>query len=116
MPKMPRDPSPESTLAFLRDPYRFISARCQRYHADLFETRLLLRKTICMMGKEAAELFDDPERFTRIGAAPEPVQSTLFGHGGVQGLDGQTHVHRKQMFMGLMTPARIDLLVDMSAD
>lgn len=52
MPEMPRDPSPESTLAFLRDPSRFISTRCQRYHADLFETRLFLQKTICMLGKE----------------------------------------------------------------
>lgn len=91
MPSFPRDSSPDSTLALLRDPYQFIAKRCRTHGADLFETRLLLRKTICMSGPEVAELFYDGSRFTRHGAAPQRLQKTLFGKGGVQGLDGEAH-------------------------
>ncbi len=50
MPRIPRDKSLDSTLALLSDPHRFISTRCRRYQSDLFETRLLLQRTICMTG------------------------------------------------------------------
>lgn len=116
MPAIPRDGSPESTLALLRDPYGFIAKRCRRYGSDLFETRLLLRPTICMTGPEAAELFYDERRFTRRGATPGRIQATLFGRGGVQGLDGEAHRHRKQLFMSLMTPERIGQLGELAAD
>ena len=104
MPQIPRDKSLDSTLALISDPYRFISERCQRYHSDLFETRLMLRKAICMTGPQAAEIFYDPSRFVRRGAPAARIQATLFGRGGVQGLDGDAHRHRKQMFLSLMTP------------
>ena len=107
MPGFPRDKSFDSTLALIRDPYEFIAKRCRRYGSDLFQTRLMLRKTICMTGPEAAELFYDEERFVRRGATPGRIQKTLFGRGGVQGLDDEAHRHRKQMFMALMTPERI---------
>ncbi|MBS0264502.1 MAG: cytochrome P450 [Planctomycetes bacterium] len=110
MPEIPRDKWPESTLALLRDPYQFISKRCRRYWSDLFQTRLMFRKTICMTGPEAAALFYDEDRFTREGVAPGWLKKTLFGKGGVQGLDGEAHQHRKQMFMSLMAPERIDRL------
>lgn len=115
MPRIPRDKSFESTLALIRDPYRFIAKRCQRYEADLFETRLLLRRTICMTGPDAAQLFYDPSRFERRGAMPKAIQKTLLGEGGVQGLDGEAHRYRKQMFMSLMTPERIEQLVKRTA-
>ncbi|NWN33502.1 cytochrome P450, partial [Klebsiella michiganensis] len=41
------------------------------------------------------------------------IQKTLLGQGGVQGLDGETHRHRKQMFMGLMTPERVRALAQL---
>ena len=44
MRPMPRDENLDSTLAFLAEPYEFISKRCHRYGRDLFETRLLLRR------------------------------------------------------------------------
>jgi fatty-acid peroxygenase len=94
----------DSTLALLADPYRFIGKECRRRGTDLFEARILLQPTICMTGRGAAELFYDSRRFKRAGAAPEPVRATLFGKGGVQGLDGAVHRHRKTMFMDLMTP------------
>ncbi|MEU8296879.1 cytochrome P450 [Micromonospora sp. NPDC048909] len=107
MATIPADRSPESTLALLRDGYRFIGARCNRYDSDIFQTRLLLRRTICLRGRPAAELFYDPERFQRAGAMPLRVQRTLTGRGGVQGLDGAAHRDRKTMLMALMTPTAV---------
>ena len=116
MPRIPRDKRFDSTLALFRDPYEFISKRCQRYGSDLFQTRLLLRKTICMTEPQASELFYDPSRFMRRGAMPDRIQKTLLGRGGVQGLDDEAHRHRKQMFMALMTPERIGQLGELTAD
>ena len=115
MPRIPRDQSFDSTLALLLDPYGFVSKRCRRYGADLFQARLLLRPTICMTGPEAAEMFYRQDLFVRRGATPGRIQKTLFGRGGVQGLDGDAHRHRKQMFMSLMTPERIDILKELTA-
>lgn len=95
MPEMPRGTRLDSTLALLRDPYGFIARRSRRFQSEVFETRLLLRETICMTGPRAAELFYDEERFMRRGATPGRIQDTLFGRGGVQGLDGTAHRHRK---------------------
>ena len=116
MPEIPHNRWPESTLALLRDPYQFISKRCRRYRSDLFQTRLMFRKTICMTGPEAAALFYDEDRFTRAGVAPGWLKKTLFGKGGVQGLDGETHRHRKQMFMSLMARERIERLGSSATD
>lgn len=76
----------------------------------------MLRKTVCMMGRDAAELFYDEGRFTRSGVAPGWLQKTLFGQGGVQGLDGEAHRHRKQMFLSLMSPERVERLGGIAAD
>ncbi|PZF87903.1 cytochrome P450 [Micromonospora deserti] len=107
MATIPADRSLESTLAFLRDGYRFIGARCDRYGTDIFQTRLLLERTICLRGRPAAELFYDRERFIRAGALPRRVQRTLTGVGGVQGLNGAAHADRKAMFLSIMTPAAV---------
>ena len=107
MPPIPQNTSLDSTLAFVGDPDRFISRECRRHRSDLFQTRLLLQQTICMTGAEAAAIVYDPDRFVRHGAAPARLQQTLFGRGGVQGLDGARHRQRKQMFMSLMTPDQV---------
>lgn len=112
MPRIPRDRSLDSTLAVLLDPYGFISNRCRKYRTDLFETRLMLRRTICMTGPSASEVFYDQRNFVRRGAMPERIRRTLIGRGGVQGLDDAEHQHRKQMFMSLMTPERIGELAE----
>ncbi|MEV4758601.1 cytochrome P450 [Micromonospora sp. NPDC049559] len=109
---MPRDRSPDSTLALLRDGYRFVSRRCDRYGTDVFQTRLLLRRTICMRGREAARLFYDQDRFQRHGAAPLRLQQTLLGKGGVQSLDGEAHAARKRLLISLLRPERIHALAD----
>ncbi|HEU4532752.1 MAG TPA: hypothetical protein VFS00_01495, partial [Polyangiaceae bacterium] len=113
---MPRDAWPESTLALRLDPYRFISERCKRFGSDVFRARLLLRETICLSGREGAELFYDRERFTRLGAAPEPLVHTLFGRGGVQMLEGDAHLRRKQMFLAIVAPERVRRLGEATAE
>ncbi|AUX41241.1 uncharacterized protein SOCE26_026510 [Sorangium cellulosum] len=113
---IPRDPLPDSTLALLMDPYRLVMRQCRKLGADLFETRLLLQRTICMTGPEASRLFHDTSRFMRKGAAPLRLQATLFGRGGVQMLDDAAHRHRKRMFLSMMTPESIQRLVDIAAD
>ena len=116
MPGMPQDNSLDSAPALVRDGYTFISKRCDRARSDVVQTRLLFQPTICMRGKEAAELLYDAKRFQRAGAAPKRMQKTLVGEGGVQGLDGGAHRWRKQMFMSLMTPQSIKRLAEMTGD
>jgi fatty-acid peroxygenase len=108
---MPADGRADATLALLADPYRFIARRARALGSDAFATRLMLRPTICLTGPAAAALFYDATRFERRGAAPEPLQATLFGKGALQSLDGAEHEARKAMFLALMTPARIEDLV-----
>ncbi|SIR85258.1 cytochrome P450 [Micromonospora avicenniae] len=107
MASIPTDRSPDSSLALLREGYRFIGARCDRHGGDIFQTRLLLRRTICLRGRDAATLFYGADRFARAGAMPLRVQRTLTGRGGVQGLDDAAHRERKAMLMSLMTPTAI---------
>src|SRR3546814_8468353 len=97
MPQIPRDNRPDATLALFNDPYRFISKQCRAYGSDLFETRLMLRKTICMTGPEAARLFYDQSRFTRHCAMIGRIQKTLLGKGGVQGLDNRSEEKKSEL-------------------
>ncbi|MCB0061543.1 MAG: cytochrome P450 [Caldilineaceae bacterium] len=113
MKSIPQDPAPDNTVALLREGYNFIPHRCQRYHSDLFATRLLLQQTICMRGEAAAQLFYDTDRFSRQGAMPSAVRNSLLGFHGVQGLDGEAHQHRKGMLMSLMVPPRIAALTQL---
>lgn len=108
---VPRDPAVDGTVGLLREGYAFIGNRCDRLRTDVFETRLLGARTLCMRGAAAARLLYDVTRMQREAAMPRRVQSTLTGRGGVQGLDGEAHRLRKAMFMSLMTAERIAALV-----
>jgi len=101
------DPIPDRTLSFLSDPYHFIARQCRLRGIDTFETRLLLEKTVCLTGSEAARMFYGESRLKREGAAPEPVQATLFGKGGLQQLDGAAHHARKVLFLTLLAPGNV---------
>jgi len=116
MRQMPRHGRFDSSLALLRQGYLFIDNGCRATGSDIFETRLLLRRTICMRGAEAARVFYDNERFARRGAMPSPVRRTLLGTGGVQGLDGEAHRARKAAFMSLMTESRLRDLAALTGD
>ena len=109
---IPRDHGLDHTYSMLRDPYRFISRRCREHGADVFEARIMLRPTICMTGREAAEVFYDPKRFMRRGAAMLRIQESLFGRGGVQTLDEAEHQHRKRFFLDILSPERMAKLVE----
>jgi fatty-acid peroxygenase len=102
----------DSTFALLRDPYRYISRRSSELGENVFETRLLLRPTTFVTGVDAAGVFYDPARFQRDGAAPPPLQKTLFGQGGVQGLDDEEHRQRKAMFLQIVQPERVEALAE----
>ncbi|WP_160032116.1 cytochrome P450 [Paenibacillus sp. An7] len=99
----PKEEGLDNTLNVLKEGYLYITNRSIGFQSNLFETRLLGEKAICMRGEEAAQLFYDNEKFIREGAAPKRVLKTLFGENGVQTLDGEEHHHRKAMFMSLMS-------------
>ena len=109
--RIPKDPSFDGTLAVLRDGYRFIFNRCRKLNSDLFQTRLLLRRAVCIHGEEAARIFYDGERFTRVGAIPPTQAKLLQDYGSVQGLDGEHHRHRKRMFTELLAPEEVARLM-----
>ena len=54
MPEIPHDHSLDSALALACDGYVFISKRCERLKSDVFQTRLLFQKFICLRGAEEA--------------------------------------------------------------
>jgi fatty-acid peroxygenase len=116
MTQLPRERALDSTLALAAEGYTFISTRCRRHASDLFETRLTLRKVVCMTGEEASRTFYTPGRFTRVGAALPTSLALLQDYGSVQTLDGPAHGWRKRMFMSLMTPEGIARLRSLVAD
>lgn len=65
---IPRERVLDNTLTMLLEGYHYIPNRRRRFQSDIFQTRLLGQKVICMGGEEAAEIFYDQEKFTRKGA------------------------------------------------
>lgn len=116
MAEIPRDRSFDGTRALLfSEGYEFISNRCRRYGADLFATRIMLRKAVCMQGAEAAEQFYFPGRFTRRGALPLFALTLIQDLGSVMVMDGEDHRRRKEMFLSLMKPEAIAHLAERTA-
>ncbi len=111
---LPKEEGVDHTLSLLKEGYLFLANRRNTLNSKVFETRVLGKKAICLSGKEAAELFYDNKKFIRHGVVPERVIQTLFGKGGVQGLDGEEHTHRKKMFMSVMTKERLQQLADIT--
>ncbi|GAA4906779.1 fatty-acid peroxygenase [Stackebrandtia albiflava] len=95
--------------------YRFISRRMDRLRATAFQARLLGSPTVFLRGRSAAQLFYDNTKFTRVGAIPGPIKSTLFGRDTVHGLDGHAHHHRKAMFLGLLDDDAVEQVTDIAA-
>ncbi|KLA35390.1 hypothetical protein B4080_3303 [Bacillus cereus] len=114
--QMPKEEGIDHTLCFLREGYMYILNRCHSFSSDIFETRLLGKKAICMGGKEATEVFYDAEKFKRKDATPNRVIETLFGRNGVQALDGAVHKHRKEMFMSIMSPDGLKKLTTIATE
>lgn len=99
--KMPKYAGLDNTTSLVKQGYTFISQAADSLNTDVFETRLLGQRMYCMRGSAAVELFYDESKFARENVAPMPIRKTLFGEGGVQGLDDEEHKHRKALFMQL---------------
>jgi fatty-acid peroxygenase len=115
MPRIARDPTFEASIGMLRDGYDFIWSRCRRSETDLFSTRLLGRRAVCIHGREAAKLFYDESKVQRTRAVPRRVLTSLFGKGAVHTLDGHAHQTRKSAFLSLMTPESLERLAEETA-
>ena len=111
--EIPRDEALDSSLALLREGYAFIPARCRRLASDLFETRIMLSKAVCMSGAEAAAEFYRPDRFTRRHAMPPSAFTLIQDNGSVMALDGEAHRRRKAMFLSVMRPERLGRFVEL---
>lgn len=116
MPTLPAAPGFDATLALLRDPYRWIGKTARRLGCDAFHTRLFLQPVVCLTGPAAATLFYQAPQFSREGAALPRIVKTLVGAGGVQGLDGAAHRHRKALFLEILSPPRIAALAALVQD
>lgn len=104
----------DRSLNLILHPYTFIRRMQKIEHADVFYTRVLFQKTICMTGEEAGKVFYDKRYFMRQKAAPLNLRKTLFGDGAIQGLDGDEHLLRKQLFMSLVTPDSLERLASLT--
>ena len=60
------------TLAFLRNPFRFLEDR-QRRHGHVWKSRLLGRRIVFLSGTEGARAFYDPQQHQPRGRAPVPA-------------------------------------------
>jgi len=88
--------------------YNLLSELRKDVDAPVVKAEFLTEEVTAIYGEEAARKFYDPEKFKREGAMPKPVLKTLFGEDGVQTLDGKAHHHRKNYFMDLMKPERME--------
>ena len=104
----------DSSIALMRDAYLFIPKLRQKYNSDIIETRIMLKRAVCISGPDAGELFYDNEKMMREGAMPVHVQATLTGRGVVQTLDGELHRKRKELFMSFMTREKISQLLTLT--
>jgi len=107
---------PDSTLALLREGYLWFPRRRDHTGGAPIRTRLGGMRVTGLSGAEALAFFYDEDHVRRAGAIPEPILSTLFGHGAVHTLDGREHRERKAMFLSLMSPQAIAQLVARTND
>ncbi|MFE6649305.1 hypothetical protein ACFVJS_22250 [Nocardioides sp. NPDC057772] len=67
--------------------------------------KLLGNDALVVSGPAAVRRFYDPSLIRRTGAVPPPLAALLFGRGAVHGLDGDEHLHRKDLFLQLLDDA-----------
>lgn len=90
---IPKEETLDHSAALLREGYLFISNRMKKFQSDLFETRVMGKKVVCITGEEAARVFYNTEFFKRKGAAPYRVQQSLFGVNAIQTIKPQADVY-----------------------
>ena len=89
------------TLAFAKNPFRFIEERLTAY-GRIFRSNVLGRKTVVVAGADAAGRFIDPSIVMREGSMPPHVQE-LFGGRSLPLLDGEVHAERKRTVLQAFT-------------
>jgi fatty-acid peroxygenase len=108
-----RRPRLDSSLALALQGYAWLPNERRRLGSDTIRTRLAGRPVLGLCGPDGARFFYDRTNVQRAGALPEPVLSTLFGHGAVHTLDGEEHRVRKAMFLSVAKPAdTVEALAD----
>lgn len=93
---------PDDTLLLALDGPAFIGNRCRELGSDVFETRVMLQRTVCMLGAEAAQLFYS-DKLQREAGAPKVA---LLGPLDVVRLVDKTHAE----WRAYDWPARVSLL------
>ncbi|WP_303983598.1 cytochrome P450 [Niallia circulans] len=111
---VPSEKGLDKTISLLKEGYLFINNRMDKFNSDIFTVRLLGQNVICIKGEEAVKIFYDSEKFQRNGAAPNRVQQSLFGKNAVQTMDDEKHLHRKLLFMSLLTPEHQQKLANLT--
>lgn len=112
--QMPKEIGIDHSISLLKEGYHFILNRSEKFQSNVFETRILGKKAICMIGEEAAQVFYDPKKFQRTDAAPNRIVQTLFGKNSVQTLDDEEHRNRKAMLMSVMTEEHLNHLFELT--
>ncbi|WP_246260244.1 cytochrome P450 [Streptomyces typhae] len=95
----------DSTLALLTQGYAWLPDLSRRKGPGPVRTRLLGKPAVALRGPAAVKFFYDEQHVRRRTALPEPILSTLFGHGAVHTLDGREHRARKALFVSLLQDA-----------
>ena len=93
------------TLAFAKNPFRFIEQRLAA-HGRMFRTSVLGRKAVVLAGADAAGRFIDSSVVMREGSMPPHVQE-LFGGRSLPLLDGDAHKTRKGLVLQAFTRAAV---------
>ncbi|TSI06206.1 cytochrome P450 [Lysinibacillus sp. BW-2-10] len=114
--QMPREEGFDHSFGLLKEGYNFIKNRSENLNSNVFETRILGKKAICMTGEEAAALFYDATKFQRADAAPNRIVQSLFGKDSVQTLDGEEHKNRKALLMSVMHQESITNLLEITSN
>lgn len=107
MTTIPQDWLPDSLFALLRDGYDFASRRRRALNSDIFRSRFLVHTPVFIGGPDAPRFFYDTDVIKREGVAIARIEKTLLGKGGIHGLDGDEHRHRKAMFLSFMGPNKL---------
>jgi fatty-acid peroxygenase len=102
----------DQSAQMLAQGYAWLPDRRRAAGRRTARTRLMLRQALAVEGPDGARFVYDEDHVRRSGALPEPVVSTLFGHGGVHTLDGEAHRVRKVMFVDLLVGSGVADLVD----
>ncbi len=81
------------TLAFVRNPYRFLDVRRDR-HGNIFKSAVAGRRVVFLAGLEGASAFYDPENIGREDAHPF-FMTDMFGGTNFEMYDGPRHLGLK---------------------